>query len=195
MMLETLTTTITDLGDLALLGPLALLLLAWLVIRARAAAVAWIAALAVCGAGTALLKIYLGACPVISGLSSPSGHTSMSVLVFGGLVTVLAGGRGGQRLAFVVGGAILALAIALSRIALGAHTPVEVAAGAAIGGIALALFARAYLRNPASEADVRPLVAAAMLVILLLHGHASRAEEIIRAVRSYLVAGGALSCG
>ena len=66
-----------------------------------------------------------------SGFSFPSGHSAMSVAVYGCLAFALARGcrRGGARAAFVLAGVAVVALIGLSRIYLGAHYPSDVLAG------------------------------------------------------------------
>jgi hypothetical protein len=68
---------VTNFGDLALMLPLAAVVLLWLlVLRAKTGALWWIGAVVFCGGGTALLKVYFFACPPTPDLHSPGGHTA-----------------------------------------------------------------------------------------------------------------------
>jgi multisubunit Na+/H+ antiporter MnhE subunit len=87
----------------------------------------------------------------------------------------------------VVGG------IAISRIVLGAHSPLEVILGAVIGSVALVLFAREYLGHKPPRPPLRPLLLALVLLAGLLHGQAVHAEAILREIGSYLDIG-AVAC-
>jgi len=78
---------LTDLGDSALLVPASALLAVYLFyLGSRRTATAWLSALALCVALTALSKVAFAACgslvPVF-GVSSPSGHTSLSATFYG----------------------------------------------------------------------------------------------------------------
>jgi undecaprenyl-diphosphatase len=66
-----------------------------------------------------------------SGFSFPSGHSAMSVAVYGCLAVALARGcrARGARAAFVLAGIGLVVLIGLSRIYLGVHYPSDVLAG------------------------------------------------------------------
>lgn len=80
---------LTNFGDLAVLLPLAIVILLWLVtLRPRRCAVWWAVAVGLCTGLTALLKIYFYVCPPSPELQSPSGHTSFSALVYGTLALV-----------------------------------------------------------------------------------------------------------
>lgn len=73
------------------------------------------------------------------GYGFPSGHATGAALVWGGAALVASVGRRRTRLA--VGGAVVLL-IGLSRVVLGVHYVVDVLAGFAVGGAALALLVR-----------------------------------------------------
>jgi len=186
---------LTDFGDLALMLPLAGVVLLWLVgARARAGAGWWIVAVLLCAGGTALLKIYFFACSLSPELRSPSGHASLSTLVYGTLTLLVALEAQGWRRLLVLGlGLALIVAIADSRILLGAHSVIEVAFGLAIGFMALGVFAYGYLRHPPARARLPTLLLAVVLSAIVLHGSNLRAEEILHALSGYLRVGG-LAC-
>jgi membrane-associated phospholipid phosphatase len=187
--------TITDFGDAAVVLPLSAVMLVWLLwLHARRAAVSWVVAVSLCIVGTALLKIVLYVCPVPD-LVSPSGHTSLSTLIYGALVLVIAAERRGwQRVAALAAGAGLILGIAGSRLLLNVHSALEVGIGVLIGIVTLALFASRYLRLRSEEKSLRPLILPAIAVITLLHGHELRAEGYLHAIGRYLHLGGK-ACG
>jgi membrane-associated phospholipid phosphatase len=110
------------------------------------------------GAGTAeradalpalVRPLYEGAA-TDDGFGFPSGHATGAALVWGGTAVVLDAGRRRTRLA--AGVAVVAL-VGLSRVVLGVHYLVDVLAGFALGGVALA----ALLRLGAVEKPGRPL--------------------------------------
>ncbi len=168
---------LTDFADQAVVLPvvaavaIALAALGW-----RRGALAWIAATAITFVVILLLKLgFLGCAPVFApwALRSPSGHTAAAAVVAGGLVAVLAG----RLAAVLLASALAALAIGLSRLELGLHSPPEVAIGALIGlagAVALARFA-----GPPPRARPVPLLAIAAAVALLLHGMHLPAEAAI----------------
>src|SRR5215467_4837755 len=96
--------TITDLGDLAVLLPLVAVVTVWLItIRQPRVLLWWFVAVALCMGSTAALKIYFFICPPLVDLHSPSGHTSLSTLVYGALaVTVATVVTGWKRVAVAV---------------------------------------------------------------------------------------------
>ena len=122
---------LTDFGDAAVLLPLSIVILLWMLIHhGRTVSVSWVIAVSLCVGATALLKIYLYACPPQPNLVSPSGHTSLSVLIYGAIALVIAAEqRGWSRAAIFFSGTGLIVAIAGSRLWLNAHTAPEVAIG------------------------------------------------------------------
>jgi membrane-associated phospholipid phosphatase len=179
---------LTGFGDLAVVGPLAAVILLWLLsIRRSPLALWWAVAVALCIGVTALLKIFFYGCPPTPDLHSPSGHTSLSTLVYGAMALVCAAESGGlQRMAAIAGGASFILAVAASRLLLYAHSVEEVGLGLAIGTACLALFGRAYMRSGAMKVRRSPLFAAAAVVVLILHGRELHAEEFLRGIAQYL---------
>jgi membrane-associated phospholipid phosphatase len=179
---------LTEFGDLAVLLPLAATILLWLLLSgARQAALWWLAALVLCIGGIGLLKIYLAACTTSGDLRSPSGHAGFSALVYGALAASFAirAEARWRRLLTVGAGLLVIAAIAVSRLVLGAHTPIEDVIGLLIGGASLALFiAGSGLRLGCL--NLRPLVLAAALIVTLLHGEQLHAEAVLHAMGVYL---------
>lgn len=179
---------LTDFGDLAVTLPLAAALSAWLLWYApRRAAPWWLASLVLCGGVTAVLKILFFACAVVPEVRSPSGHTSLSTLVYGALALVVAA-RAPRvvQVLVAVGAALLIFGIAASRVALHAHTLAETIVGLAIGGATLALFGRGYLVLPPVAAPLWQLLVPVSLLLVVLHGQQLRAEEFLNMVSVYL---------
>src|SRR5579871_1733888 len=139
----------TDLGNLAVLVPLALAMAVWLIrYQPRGAALAWLGALFVCGLVSALSKIVFYACPPIENLVSPSGHTSMSLVVYGGLGAICASQTGARWRAIPVAAVVgLVATIALSRVVLHFHSETEILVGSIIGVASLTVFLIPYLRS------------------------------------------------
>jgi len=173
---------ITNLGDAVVVLPVAALILLWLLdLAGQRIAVLWCCALLVAGGGTAFLKIYIDACTVpIAGLDSPSGHTGMSTLVYGGLALMIGAETASwRRLAVSAAGVAMIAVIALSRVLLGAHDVIEVVVGLLIGGTALALFARGYAGMPIDGARrIWPLAIATSILAaaLALSDHPTQLE-------------------
>src|ERR1700751_5270296 len=146
--MSTLIEAVTDCGDLAILLPVACVLTLWAaLIRKPAIFKWWLAALALCIGGTGILKIYFFACPPLSDLHSPSGHTSLSTLVYGTLTLAVARTvQDCRRWLVVIAGAMFILCIAVSRIIVQAHSIPEVLLGSVLGLAALSLLVAAFLR-------------------------------------------------
>ena len=89
-----------------------------------------------------------------SGFSFPSGHSALSMAVYGCLAFALArSARGAGRVALAAGGAAIVVAIGLSRVYLGVHYPTDVLAGWLTGAaILIAAWAVAVRLRPAANA-------------------------------------------
>src|SRR5438067_283795 len=127
---------VTELGGAGLLLPAAVVLLGYLIAwGAPGAAFRWFVALAGVAASIVLLKLATHACAAHFGLAqliSPSGHAALSGIVYGGGAVALGKGRRGGWLLLAAAGAVV-VAIGATRVILRAHTPTEVAVGAALG--------------------------------------------------------------
>jgi hypothetical protein len=168
---------ITSLGDSGLLLPASFCVFGYLLYKgAYSVALIWAAVLVV-GLGTMLVaKLGFHACGAEIGLPdirSPSGHTAFGAIFFG-CGSLLAGfGRPPwQR--------VVLLLIALSLVALHAHTPEEVVSGLTIGGACVAFFAWAHARAKPPEVRLRPVVVGFTVLVVLLNGHSLNAEPVIR---------------
>jgi len=181
-------TSLTNLADPAVLLPLAIAILIWLLaMRSAVAAAWWLIAVAICIGGTALLKIYFFACPPMTDLHSPSGHTSLGTLVYGTLfMFVAAETRRWKRWVMTAVGALFILSIAASRQLLHAHTALEVWLGLLIGSVALATFTKSYLSHHPMRVWLQPLVLAVVILMVIFHGHELRAEEVLDKISAYL---------
>jgi membrane-associated phospholipid phosphatase len=180
---------LTDFGDLAVLLPLSAVMLLWLLaMRSRRSATWWLLAAGVCMGGTAILKIYFHACPVGKDLSSPSGHTSLSTLVYGAMaaIVVVEASALWQRSLAVAVAVILIVGIAGSRFALDAHSILEIVIGMAIGLAAFTAFVWGYLHHRPSAASLSPLLFAAILILALFLGREVQAEQLLHAISRYL---------
>lgn len=184
---------LTDFGDTAVLLPLSLVFFIWLLATHRAGtALLWLATVFACNFVIGALKLYFLSCPASDMLRSPSGHTGFGVLVYGSITLVLARAvrRRWMRGLIIVLGAGLVAAIAISRLILNNHSPLEIVIGAAIGGIALAVFAALYKPGSGRPRQVLVLAAVALLVALIFHGEQVRAEGFLRILGVQLGLGG-----
>jgi len=179
---------LTQFGDLAVLLPLAAVMLLWLLFMRHSRDAAWWAiAVVLCAGSTAVLKIFFYACPPAPELHTPSGHTSLSILVYGAMALVSASETAGlRRLMTISGAAGFILAIAASRLLLNVHSTAEVSVGLLIGSAALALFGQSYMRRRAPKVWLSPLLVTGAAVILVLHGRELNAEESLRVASVYL---------
>jgi membrane-associated phospholipid phosphatase len=106
-------------------------------------------------------------------MHSPSGHTSLSTLIYGALTLVAATVWPGPRHLLVIGGGSgLILAIGVSRLLLNAHSEAEAGLGLVIGVFSLALFSHQYLQGPITK--VWPLLVAATVLVSIFYGRAVR---------------------
>jgi membrane-associated phospholipid phosphatase len=180
---------LTDLGDSAITLPIAAVVLIWLAIWGnRRVALTWLVVLIACGAVTAALKIYFKACPLPGiALDSPSGHTSMSLYVYGGLTMMTAAQlRAWRRNAAAALGALLIGAITVTRVTLNFHSKAEVVIGLTIGGIALAWFAAAFRRSRPAPMPLWPSWIAILIPIALLSGHSISGEDLLGRIALYI---------
>jgi membrane-associated phospholipid phosphatase len=183
-----LLSALTEFGDTAVLMPLAAAMLLWLLaMRSPRDAGWWAIAVALCVGATVLLKVSFYGCPAATDLHNPSGHTSLSTLVYGAVALVTASQTEGMRRIIAVGGAAgLILVIAVSRLLLHKHSPAEITVGLVIGIAALTLFGSRYLRNRAGEMSLFPLLMAGGILVSVLHGRELRADEFLHKIVGYL---------
>lgn len=180
--------TITDFGDLAVLLPLVAVVTAWLVtIRQPRILLWWLVAVALCMSSTAALKIYFFVCPPLVDLHSPSGHTSLSTLVYGALTLAVAMiVTGWKRIAVFAAGATFVAAIGVSRVAIHAHSLTEVLVGSLIGIAALALFAGQFWPRRPAEPRLQPMLIACIALMVMLNGQDLHAEGFLHTIGHYL---------
>ncbi|MFC7399161.1 phosphatase PAP2 family protein [Chelatococcus sp. GCM10030263] len=150
---------ITGLGDVAVLVPVAALVALYCFMAGhRRLALQWSLMILVGMALTGVAKLTFHACgDMLTGdrIRSPSGHAALSMMVFGGLAIVMAGGRDRIiRVLFALGGAVLVLLIGWSRVRLNYHTRSEVLAGFMLGGFCLAVFSAFYKQERLSLAGL-----------------------------------------
>lgn len=177
---------LTGTGDLAVLVPLAGILSVWLLLTRQLAALCWWnAAVAICIGVTAILKIYFYVCPPTADFSNPSGHTSLSTLVYGTLtLLILRSVIGWRRHVVAILGAAVVFSIGMSRFLLHAHSFPEVLLGWSIGSLTLWIFARAFeLRE---YPYLRRVIAVCVVLIVSLTGQDVRAENLLHALGLHL---------
>ncbi len=170
---------LTDLGDptLLMLGGLGLFLHLWSHEEQRALAGGWAMTFGLCVLLTVTSKLVLyliaGNEETSAVLRSPSGHAAIATGFYGCLALVLATGRTRiVRALLCVATAGLIAMIAASRLMLGLHTVPEVAAGLAIGVLAVAVF------GARTKGERPTLLHAGQVVALLVLIGAARSSRI-----------------
>jgi len=187
---DTVLYAITDLGDSALMLPLAVALaVALWSQQSGAAALTWLGTLLPGLAAITALKLAGHTCEAAlanPSLVSPSGHAAFATMVYGSAGVIAARHLGGvaRGLAVAVPAGVIA-AVAATRLLLGLHSGLEVAIGLTIGAISVALFAQRYRTLPPAAFRSRRagmLLAGAVLLLVALHGERLHAEELIRTI-------------
>jgi len=189
--LQAIWSFVTDFGDTAVTVPFAVLVTGFLfAAKEPRLAIGWALVILLCAGVTGALKLAFTVCgyPLAgSGLMSPSGHTAMSVAVYGGLAAVIGNGlKAPARAALIGAAAIFAIGIALSRTIVGHHTPIEVAIGLIVGIAALGAMIAVAARYRPEHLPIRWLVAGALVVFLLFHGTRWPAERAIHRLAWWL---------
>jgi len=167
--------TITMLGDGAVLTAVAIVIVAWLAWRrAYRGAIAATIAIAAGKIFVPILKygiqrprpiaLYDGA----EAFSFPSGHATMSMLIFGILAVLVSHsmGRWGRAVVYAACG-IAVIAIAYSRVYLGAHWLSDVAGGLLFGAVMTAAFAVTIEAIPPRRIMPLGLFGAALLAFIV----------------------------
>jgi hypothetical protein len=177
---------VSDFADQAVLLTLILMVAVALAAAGwRRGAVGWIfavaATLTVILAGK--VAVYVCACtgalPPDTGLKSPSGHTAAAAVVYGGLFALLAPRWWGPRLSALAAAGLVAFVIGVTRIALNAHTPIDVLVGAVIGIAGAVLLAQIAGERPAGMRRLGPS-GVTIAVVILFHGERLEAEAKIQ---------------
>jgi len=167
---------ITELGDSAVLVPLSAAVLVWLLLlRAWRSALYWGLAT---GLGTLLVALIKNLFKVarpqdlyhgISSYSFPSGHATMSLIVFGFLAFLISRGLPPRRRWWpFVPAALLCLLISLSRLYLGAHWASDVIGGLLLGLLWAGVLAAAYVRQGLPRRRLAGLGEASLLVLVAI---------------------------
>ena len=192
---DELMTVITMMGDTMVMAALAIAILGWLVWH-KAYRAAWAAGIAIVAAKAFEMAMRLGiqrARPTelsysgASIFSFPSGHATMAAVVFGILAVLVSHSMGRWGRAVVYGlCAILVVAIAYSRLYLGAHWLSDVLAGLTFGVVMMATFGVAIEAIPPRR--IKPLGLFGMaLVVFLAAGAIHVATGFNRASEIYAV--------
>lgn len=169
---------VTELGDAAVTAPLIITVAIWLLVRRRWRDLAyWVAAI---GGGALMVAVFKWSLHIprpielntgVSAYSFPSGHATMSVVVYGFLaasISPLLASR--MRPALYGAAGMLVGGIAFSRLYLGAHWLADVVGGLSIGSAWVALLTIAHRRHEPGPAATRPFGALVAAVFLLATG-------------------------
>lgn len=177
---------ITNLGDSALMLPMVGAVIAWLVaIRAWGVARRWLLLTGAVIAAVAVTKLaFLGWGIGIRPLdfTGISGHAALATTVAPVAAGLMAGGATarGSRLAAMLAGYALGVAVAASRVVLHYHSLSEVIAGCAVGGAASFAMAEAVATLP--RPSTRPIVALALVlaaIFLTADGNRAPSERFL----------------
>jgi membrane protein DedA with SNARE-associated domain len=172
----------SQLGDWPVTGATTLAGLAWLVLRrAKRDAAYWLTAIAFGGLAVLVIKPALQVArpsPAIAAAgtySFPSGHATMSLVIYGYL-SVLAARDFSVRWRWIVYaiGSFLVVGIAFSRLYLGVHWLSDVAGGLGLGATGVALIAIARQRHARRDTATRVSWVAAATLIIAGTWHAER---------------------
>jgi membrane-associated phospholipid phosphatase len=189
MSLRPFTILITSFGGQAVILPILLVVTLMLLASGQRRAAFWWAFSVALVLGLVLVaKIAFIPCGThlpVSGLRSPSGHAGASMAVYGSLGVLLARLVSGPALKGIVAGSgvLMVLAIAVTRVVLGAHTLPEVILGSMIGLIAPLLLAS---RRDLFDGPVRlrwiSLLIGPVVLVALFHRFELRAEGVIEQI-------------
>ncbi len=175
-------TFVTDFADQAVVLPTGVVVLAALALLGwRRAALAWMLCVAATLGTTLALKLVVMACSVgnSAGLASPSGHAAGAACVYGGGFALLVQGRRPATRVAALAALLVAVAIGVTRLALGVHSLADVCAGSAPGVIgAVSMRWLAGERPPGLP--LARVAALALVTITLLHGRRLDAEPRLR---------------
>ncbi|MDR5780149.1 phosphatase PAP2 family protein [Caballeronia sp. LZ065] len=175
--------TLSNLGDAALLLPLALVCALWLRSVDLRLAIRW-AVLLTLGMGlVGLSKVLYAGCGLeISAiqLRMISGHTMLAASIYTVAGGLLFGGLGGAwyRLG-ALGGLALAAAIGASRIIQDAHTPAEVVAGWVLGALVAGLLLTRVFDQPRKMPRALAAGVGLLAVSSIAYGHHAPFQRMI----------------
>ncbi|WP_371365375.1 VTT domain-containing protein [Pseudomonas sp. QL9] len=183
---------VTELGDTSVVLAVTLAVLLWLVWkRAWRTSMYWLVAIAGASALNSVIKftlhrarpgemLYAG----WSAFSFPSGHSTVNTLLYGFIaVLVIPALRPFWRLPLVIGTVALVLAIAVSRLYLGAHWFSDVAGGLAFATAWLTALGLWYRRKPPEAVGAAGLLIVALITLGVagsFHIHRQYAFDIAR---------------
>ncbi|MBV9782896.1 MAG: phosphatase PAP2 family protein [Acidisphaera sp.] len=168
---------LTDFGNIAVAGPMVMVLVLWFWVarQRRLAQIIAINTACAIAADIVLKEVsrtlggeFFGT-PFQLSTGAPSGHAVMSMVTYGSVAVLFAIGSAGV-LRFAAIGLALALiaAVAITRVTLHAHTPADVATGLLLGALFTALTAVAARRMRGGWPAMAPLLVGVLIVGLLM---------------------------
>jgi undecaprenyl-diphosphatase len=183
--------SVTELGDSAVNSGISVMVVAILLLRRQFfSAGFWILSI---GGGACLIQLFKWVVQrprpidIYSGVSSwsfPSGHATMSVLIYVSLaILVVRGINPRWRVLPFVLAIGMSLLMAFSRIYLGAHWLSDVLGGLALGWSWVAFLSYIYLRCGSDKVPLRPLILTVFLALLLIgsqHIQSHHSRDMIR---------------
>jgi membrane-associated phospholipid phosphatase len=177
----------TGFGDVAVLTPLAAVLMIWLLLKGSFRCAGWWAiSVLSCAIVIFVLKLVFYQCPPTPQLHNPSGHTGLSMLVYGAITLVTAAEtKGVLQKTMLLGGICLILAIAISRLLLHVHSLPEVAIGLMIGAGAFSPVLPELSAPRRRTAWVILLIAASAIVAVVLRGRVFDGQTIVQNLANY----------
>ena len=173
---------VTDFADQAVVLPVALAMLAGLLLLGwRQAALAWAFAVGATLGATLFLKLAVMACGMGDsiGLASPSGHTAGAAAVYGGAAALAVRDSRRGVLAAAAFAALVAGVVGLTRLSLHVHSVADVCVGGLVGVAGAAAMRGVAGLRPASL-NLPRLVAVAAVAMVVFHGHRLDAEPRLR---------------
>ncbi|TDN67472.1 phosphatase PAP2 family protein [Paraburkholderia sp. BL10I2N1] len=175
--------SVTDLGDAALMLPLAFVCAVWIYASDRSASVRWLLSLTLGALLVGATKFLHAGC----GIEIPavhfrviSGHAMLSSAVWTVVIALLVGSANSRwHRAGAMLGLLLAAAIGVGRVVEHAHTTIEIVLGWTLGSAIALTFLRRFFNEPRSMP--RPLAAGAVLLAIssIAYGHHAPFQRII----------------
>ena len=167
----------TRLGEAQILLPAALAVFAWTVWRApasRTCATRWLLCVALAAALTTVTKIAFigyGIGSAAWDFTGLSGHAMFAAAILPVLMRLLTIDQPAARVRWAVaGGYALAAMVAVSRVAVQAHSVSEVIGGFGCGGLASALALASWRHLPALRVPVPLLLCVPAAILMAMHG-------------------------
>jgi membrane-associated phospholipid phosphatase len=185
-------TFITALGDFAVLLPCIAIMVSWLFwsTSTRLLAWRWLSVLTLVGTAVVISKLAFMAwgigIPALD-FTGLSGHSAMAATVWPAVLSLLVSQWGRTwRLSGAATGFALALAIAISRVVLHAHSMSEVLLGLMLGAGVTLNFLRHHGASWRLQGSVYPAALLLLLILPWVYGHRFPSEQILKFLAQHL---------